>query len=94
MPDQVNGAHAQGWFAMLRAMVQFEKWDEIIADQTLRENDPAAQLAQLREVSEAISAFQAEHQRHLPPRLNHFLERASLQKALEFIEHGAQGDRP
>jgi len=35
MPDQVNGAHAQGWFAMLRTLVQFEKWDEILADKTL-----------------------------------------------------------
>jgi tetratricopeptide (TPR) repeat protein len=35
LPDQVNGAHAQGWFAMLRTLVQFEKWDEIIGDTTL-----------------------------------------------------------
>ncbi|HEY2573823.1 MAG TPA: hypothetical protein VGH65_07130 [Verrucomicrobiaceae bacterium] len=59
----------------------------LIANQTLRESDPASQLAQLREVSEAISAFHAEHQSDLPPRLNHFLERASFQKAIEFIEH-------
>jgi tetratricopeptide (TPR) repeat protein len=35
MADNVNGAHAQGWFAMLRTLVQFEKWDEILADKTL-----------------------------------------------------------
>jgi tetratricopeptide (TPR) repeat protein len=33
--DQVNGAYAQGWFAMLRTLVQFEKWDVILADATL-----------------------------------------------------------
>jgi tetratricopeptide (TPR) repeat protein len=33
--DQANGAHAQGWFAMLRTLVQFEKWDEIVGDSTL-----------------------------------------------------------
>jgi tetratricopeptide (TPR) repeat protein len=33
--DQVNGAYAQGWFAMLRTLIQFEKWDELLADQTL-----------------------------------------------------------
>ncbi|HKA00385.1 MAG TPA: hypothetical protein VKE70_27930 [Candidatus Solibacter sp.] len=34
-PDQVNGAHAQGWFAILRTLVQFEKWDVILDDSTL-----------------------------------------------------------
>jgi tetratricopeptide (TPR) repeat protein len=33
--DQVNGAYAQGWFAMLRTLVQFEKWDVILGDTTL-----------------------------------------------------------
>jgi tetratricopeptide (TPR) repeat protein len=33
--DQVNGAYAQGWFAMLRTLVQCEKWDAILEDQTL-----------------------------------------------------------
>jgi len=35
MADQVNGAHAQGWFAMLRTLVQFEKWDVVLEDATL-----------------------------------------------------------
>jgi tetratricopeptide (TPR) repeat protein len=34
-PDQVTGAHAQGWFAMMRTLVQFEKWDAILDGQTL-----------------------------------------------------------
>ena len=33
--DQPNGAHAQGWFAMLRTLVQFEKWDVVLDDVTL-----------------------------------------------------------
>jgi hypothetical protein len=58
----------------------------LIADQALRESDPASQLDQLRRVSEEIAAFHTEQQALLPARLNHFLERASFQKALEFIE--------
>ena len=58
----------------------------LIADQALRESDPVAQLDQLRRVSEEIAAFHRELQPQLPARLNHFLERASFQKALEFIE--------
>jgi len=59
---------------------------DVIADTALRESDPAEQLRQLREVSEAI---QAEHEKlrpALPPRLNHFLTQSSLQKALDWIE--------
>jgi tetratricopeptide (TPR) repeat protein len=33
--DGANGAHAQGWFAMLRTLVQFEKWDDILAGEML-----------------------------------------------------------
>ena len=33
--DVVGSARAQGWFAMLRTLVQFEKWNEILADQML-----------------------------------------------------------
>jgi len=34
-PDAMTTAHAQGWFAMLRTLVQFEKWDAILDDQQL-----------------------------------------------------------
>jgi tetratricopeptide (TPR) repeat protein len=34
-PDAMTTAHAQGWFAMLRILVQFEKWDAILDDQKL-----------------------------------------------------------
>jgi len=43
--DQVNGAYAQGWFAMLRTLVQFEKWDVILEDQTLPVLDRPRQQA-------------------------------------------------
>lgn len=59
----------------------------IIADQSLRESDPAEQLRQLQEISEAISAFHKENRSQLPAQLNHFLTQSSLSKALDFIEH-------
>jgi hypothetical protein len=52
----------------------------------MRESDPDGQLALLREVSELITAFHQDHRSEIPPRLNHFLENASLQKALEWTE--------
>jgi hypothetical protein len=58
----------------------------VIGDRDLRENDPDLQLALLREVSESITAFHDRHQADLPPRLRHFLENASLEKAREWIE--------
>jgi len=33
--DNIYGAHPQGWFAMLRTLVQFEKWDAILAGDLL-----------------------------------------------------------
>jgi tetratricopeptide (TPR) repeat protein len=34
-PDTFTSAHAQGWFAMLRTLVQFQKWDAILDGETL-----------------------------------------------------------
>lgn len=59
---------------------------DTIADADLRERDPERQLALLQEVSEAIAAFHARHRGAIPPRLNHFLENCSFQKALEWAE--------
>ncbi len=56
----------------------------VIGDADLRERDPDAQLARLRSVSESISAFHVAHRGGIPPRLNHFLENCSYQKALEW----------
>jgi len=58
----------------------------VIADVDLRERDPDGQLAQLQAVSEAIVAFRSEHRPSIPPRLNHFLENFSLQKALDWAK--------
>ena len=58
----------------------------VIADGELRERDPEAQLARLREVSESIMAFHADHRAEVPPRLNHFLENCSFEKAREWAE--------
>ena len=59
---------------------------EVIGDAGLRDNDPGRQLALLQEISEGISSFHQQHRGAIPPRLNHFLENASLQKALEWAE--------
>lgn len=59
---------------------------EVIGDAMMRESDPEGQLERLQEISEAITAFHQNHRSGIPPRLNHFLENASLQKALEWAE--------
>ncbi len=33
--DLMTSAHAQGWFAMMRTLVQFEKWDAVLDDNML-----------------------------------------------------------
>src|SRR5262249_54913047 len=33
--DAMATAHAQGWFAMMRTLVQFEKWDAVLDEQML-----------------------------------------------------------
>ncbi|MEQ1841717.1 MAG: hypothetical protein ABL994_15030 [Verrucomicrobiales bacterium] len=58
----------------------------VIGDGELRDRDPEAQLASLREVSEAIMAFHVAHRAEVPPRLNHFLENCSFEKAREWAE--------
>jgi tetratricopeptide (TPR) repeat protein len=34
-PDAMSTAHAQGWFAMMRTLVQFEKWNSILDESVL-----------------------------------------------------------
>jgi hypothetical protein len=58
----------------------------IIADHSLRDSDPATHLGKLKDVSLAISSLAKELAPTLPPRLNHFMERASYDKALAFLE--------
>jgi tetratricopeptide (TPR) repeat protein len=44
-PDLMTGARAQGWFAMMRTLVQFEKWDAILDERTLPTYGKARQEA-------------------------------------------------
>ena len=43
--DLTTGAYAQGWFALLRIMVEFQKWDDILADDQLPVLNRHRQLA-------------------------------------------------
>jgi hypothetical protein len=61
----------------------------IIANQQLREEQPAKQLHLLQQVSEAIQKWHQQNRSLLPAKLNHYLSQASFHKALEWIEQGA-----
>jgi hypothetical protein len=58
----------------------------IVADRELYARDPAAHLEKLKSVSEKITQLGTELPRPLPGDLAHYLQRASYQKALEWIE--------
>lgn len=58
----------------------------VVKDTELREQNPEEQLAKLQEVSEAIVAFHATHRSLMRPRLNHFLENFSLEKAHDWAK--------
>ena len=57
---------------------------QIISDETSRRN-PEQHLARLREISDHIESLAAALPQPIPPRLSHFLERRSYDKALEFL---------
>ena len=57
----------------------------IIHDQDSR-RDEAKHIARLREVSEKIDKLQETLPQPINPRLKHFLERKSYDKALEYLE--------
>ena len=76
--DQISKEEMEGLIALL------ERRLEVIADADLRVRDPEKQLAELKDVSERISAFYSRHQSLLSPRLNHFLGNCSFDKALEW----------
>jgi hypothetical protein len=61
----------------------------IIADQASRQ-DPATHMARLQAVSEKIEALQQAISSTADPRLKHYLERRSYDKALEFLEGATQ----
>ena len=57
----------------------------IIHDEESR-RDEAKHVAQLREISEKIDTLQAALRHPVDPRLAHYLQRKSYDKALEFLE--------
>jgi hypothetical protein len=65
--------------AALRARLQ------IISDETSRRN-PDQHMARLREISDRIESLAAALPQPIPPRLAHFLDRRSYDKALDFLE--------
>jgi hypothetical protein len=62
---------------------------KIISDEASR-RDPDQHVKRLREISERIESLAAALPQPIPPRLVHFLDRRSYDKALEFLE--AQAD--
>jgi hypothetical protein len=60
---------------------------KIISDESSRRN-PEMHLKRLREISECIETLAAALPQPIPPRLAHFLERKSYDKALEFLCSG------
>lgn len=61
----------------------------IIADRTWYQRDPAGHLAALQSVSEKIEQLASILPPPVDPRLAHFLERRSYDKALEFLATGS-----
>jgi len=58
---------------------------KIISDEESR-RDPEQHLKRLREISDRIETLAATLPQPIPPRLAHFLDRRSYDKALEFLE--------
>ena len=58
----------------------------VIADRALYARDPAAHLEKLKTVSERITQLGDALPRPLPGDFAHYLQRASYQKALDWIE--------
>ena len=56
----------------------------IISDESSRRN-PDQHMARLREISERIESLTADLPQPIPPRLAHFLDRRSYDKALELL---------
>lgn len=58
----------------------------VIADREFYARDPAAHLEKLRAISEQITSLQGQLPPPVDPKLAHYLERASYDKALAFLE--------
>jgi len=57
----------------------------IISDESSRRN-PDQHVARLHEISDRIESLAAALPQPIPPRLAHFLDRRSYDKALDFLE--------
>jgi predicted component of type VI protein secretion system len=60
---------------------------DVISDRQLREQNPAAHLAKLRQASEQIEQLKKNLPVNADPMLTHYLDRMSLSKALEFVQN-------
>ena len=60
---------------------------KIISDESSRRS-PIQHMARLRQISDRIESLAAALPRPIPPRLAHFLDRRSYDKALEFLCSG------
>jgi predicted component of type VI protein secretion system len=60
---------------------------DVISDRRLREQNPTAQLARLRQASERIEQLKKNLPLNADPMLKHYLNRTSLSKALEFVQN-------
>ena len=65
---------------------------DVIADHAFRDRDAAGHLEALKEVSMQLAEFSRSLAPVLPPRLAHFLERCSYDKALGFVEEASAAD--
>jgi len=67
----------------------------VIADHAWRDRDPGAHLEALRTASERLARLEATLPPGSPARLRHYLQHASYQKALAFLEdEGLGASRP
>ncbi|NNE93094.1 MAG: hypothetical protein HKN23_15735 [Verrucomicrobiales bacterium] len=76
MPEDVTKSELEELIALLEQRLA------IIGDAGLRESDPDAQLEQLKNVSESIFELHGKLKGRIPPRLEHFLEGCSYEKAM------------
>lgn len=83
VPPPVNSPDAN---AFLDLASMLERRLEIIANHEFRNRDPEGHLDALKVVSEKIVGEQARLAAVTPPRLAHFLQGCSYDKALAFIE--------